>query len=132
MPHRAARRCTLPGCGEPAPGGGRCVGCAREAAHRRALDPAQQGYRTPAHRAFRAAVLDRHKVCQCHDLYCLTHPNRSCVEPSTVADHWPLTRRQLIARDLDPDDPARGRGLCQGCHNRHTASDPRTRGGGVR
>lgn len=40
---------------------------------------------------------------------------------STVADHHPLERRELVARGLDPNDPERGRGLCSGCHNAKTA-----------
>ncbi|PXA72377.1 hypothetical protein CTB96_02785 [Cryobacterium arcticum] len=44
------------------------------------------------------------------------------VARSTVADHYPLTRRELLASHADPDDPARGRGLCARCHNKHTAA----------
>ena len=50
-------------------------------------------------------------------------------QSATVADHWPLTRRELVAAGLDPDHPARGRGLCAPCHAKATALDPRTRGG---
>ncbi|OXM53757.1 holin [Amycolatopsis thailandensis] len=132
MPYRAPAPCTVPGCGEPAPGGGRCAEHAQQAAARRRLDPAQQGYRTAGHRAFRAAVLDRDPVCRCTDAGCTGHPGRPCVQPSTVADHWPVTRRALVRQGLDPDRPEHGRGLCQPCHNRYTARDPVTRGGGTR
>jgi 5-methylcytosine-specific restriction protein A len=40
---------------------------------------------------------------------------------ATVADHWPLSRRELAERGMDPDDPAHGRGLCHGCHSKETA-----------
>jgi len=42
---------------------------------------------------------------------------------STVADHWPLSRRELSARGMDPDDPQYGRGLCDHCHNQETAAN---------
>ncbi|WP_199523985.1 hypothetical protein [Micromonospora craterilacus] len=32
-----------------------------------------------------------------------------------VADHWPLDRKQLVARAMNPNDPAHGRGLCEPC-----------------
>ena len=40
---------------------------------------------------------------------------------STVADHWPVDRRELVARGMDPDDPSGGRGLCASCHGKETA-----------
>ncbi len=61
-------------------------------------------------RRFRPAVLARDPVCV------LCRRAASC-----VADHWPLSRRELVARGMDPDDPAHGRGLCTSCHNRSTA-----------
>ena len=38
-----------------------------------------------------------------------------------MADHYPLERRELIARNLDPDDPRHGRGFCKPCHDTKTA-----------
>ncbi|MEU6709988.1 hypothetical protein ABZ897_00800 [Nonomuraea sp. NPDC046802] len=49
--------------------------------------------------------------------------------PSTVADHHPLSRRELVARGLDPDDPQYGRGLCTSCHGKETAANPEQAGG---
>ncbi|AGL13864.1 hypothetical protein [Actinoplanes sp. N902-109] len=40
---------------------------------------------------------------------------------STVADHYPLSRRELADRGLNPDDPTAGRGLCKRCHDKSTA-----------
>jgi 5-methylcytosine-specific restriction protein A len=40
---------------------------------------------------------------------------------STVADHWPLSRRELEDQGLDPNDPQHGRGLCKHCHDMETA-----------
>lgn len=45
-----------------------------------------------------------------------------CGEVATVADHWPLSRKQLLAAGEDADDPRHGRALCKRCHDRHTAS----------
>lgn len=107
MPIRAPRRCTSPGCGgRPAPGSGKCSGCRgrqyRESDLRRG-SPQQRGY-GPEHREFRERVLERDPVC----VLC---EGRS----SVIADHWPLSRRQLVAKGLDPNDPDRGRGLCDPC-----------------
>ncbi|CRK55446.1 hypothetical protein [Alloactinosynnema sp. L-07] len=74
-------------------------------------------------------MLDRDPGCRCDLTDCPHHPDNPCTDPSTVADHWPLTRRELVAQGLDPDHPARGRGLCGRCHSRVTATDRRTRGG---
>lgn len=108
MPARAPRRCTTTGCrGRSGPEGGKCPGCrarlARASDQRRG-SPAERGY-GPEHRdVFRAGVLERDLMCVLCDL-----------RPSVVADHWPLSRRQLVARGLDPNDPDRGRGLCEPC-----------------
>lgn len=59
---------------------------------------------------FREGVLARDPICKvCRRA------------PSTVADHFPLSRRELVAAGLDADDPERGRGLCKPCHDRETA-----------
>ena len=50
-----------------------------------------------------------------------------CGALSTVADHWPMERDEMIAAGQDPDDPSNGRGLCAPCHGGKTA---RTRPGG--
>ena len=41
--------------------------------------------------------------------------------PAVDADHYPLSRRQLIKQGMDPDDPANGRGLCSRHHKQETA-----------
>lgn len=103
----APRVCNVPGC--PAlTTGGRCPDHTRQADRARGT-AAQRGYRSRGHQTFRAAVLTRDPVCVL------------CREArSTVADHYPLSRRELLARSLDPDDPSRGRGLCTTCHGRET------------
>ena len=87
----------------------------RCAEHRRQADKArgtasERGYTSTGHQTFRRAVLHRDPVCVlCHQ------------RQATVADHYPLSRKQLTDRGLNPNDPAHGRGLCAACHNRETA-----------
>jgi len=108
MSRRALTTCSTPGC-PVLTSGGRCPGCRREAEARRGT-ARQRGYGGGHERRFRRGVLVRDPVCVlCRD------------ELATVADHWPLSRRQLVAAGLDPNDPAHGRGLCVSCHNKETA-----------
>lgn len=102
------RVCNASGCPEIYEGTqGRCPTHRREARGRRTHN---RVYSTPAHRAFRAAVITRDPICV------------ACgVAFSTVADHYPRTRRDLVALGLNPNDPQHGRGLCAPCHNKHTA-----------
>lgn len=66
-------------------------------------------------------MLARNPRCVCtdgsHD-----HGPTMCGQVATVADHYPTERVDLIAQGLDPNDPARGRGLCKRCHDKHTAA----------
>lgn len=80
--------------------------------HRKAADKARgsRGYGTKGHQAFRTAVITRDPICVlCHQ------------QPSTVADHYPHSRRDLIDAGLNPNDPQYGRGLCKPCHDSETA-----------
>lgn len=100
------RVCNVPGCGNPTEGS-RCQ-LHRQQARAKRTD--NRVYSTSAHRTFRTAVLARDPICvACH------------MAVSTVADHHPRTRRELVALRLNPDDPSYGRGLCARCHNAHTA-----------
>ncbi|MFB4320660.1 hypothetical protein [Actinomadura sp. 21ATH] len=108
MGRRGLRVCTVPGCPELTQGG-RCDGCKAEAEKRRG-NSAQRGYGARHRGRFRKGVLAKHPVC----VICRR-------APSTVADHWPLDRRQLVAKGLDPDDPVHGRGLCAPCDSAQTA-----------
>jgi 5-methylcytosine-specific restriction protein A len=63
------------------------------------------------HARFRAAVLRRDPICVID----------GCDQPSTDADHHPLTRRQLVAVGFNPNDPKHGRGLCHPHHSSETA-----------
>lgn len=101
----AAKVCNIPGCPNLTKSG-RCD------QHRRQADQARgpRGYNTAGHRTFRAAVLTRDPQC----VLCRQ-------APSTIADHYPISRRDLITGGLNPNDPTRGRGLCKPCHDRETA-----------
>lgn len=106
------RVCSVPGCPTiyPTNEGSRCP------THRKEADKArgtatQRGYNTKGHQAFRTAVLTRDPICvACHQ------------RPSTVADHWPRSRAELIKAGLNPNDPQYGRGLDKQCHDRETAN----------
>ncbi|HWC35819.1 MAG TPA: hypothetical protein VG650_13460 [Mycobacteriales bacterium] len=89
--------------------GNRCATCTAKRDKARGT-ATQRGYTSAGHQRFRKAVLARDPVCTiCRRAW------------STVADHYPISRRELEATGQNPNDPARGRGLCVTCHNRSTA-----------
>jgi 5-methylcytosine-specific restriction protein A len=108
MPRRALTVCSRPGCPNLTESG-RCAGCRAEAEQARG-SARQRGYGKAHEDRFRKGVLERDVVCVL-----------GCGRLATVADHWPLSRRQLVERGLDPDDPGRGRGLCASCHGSETS-----------
>lgn len=70
----------------------------------------RRGYGRAHRTRFRPGVLARDPVCVICNL-----------RVSTVADHYPLSRRELVDAGMDPDDPVHGRGLCAPCDRRQTA-----------
>lgn len=107
---RAARTCV--DCPAIITSGNRCTACTARtrAASDKRRRPDGNPYTTAGHQRFRRAVLARFPVCvECRAAW------------STVADHWPVSRRDLVEQGLDPNDPARGRGLCKRCHDRSSA-----------
>lgn len=108
-------RCTEPSCPEVHEGTGRCP-THRGRADRKRGTSKQRGYNSEHERRFRAEVLARHPVC----VLCN-------VEPATVADHWPLGKRELMLRGFDSNDSKYGRGLCDSCHSRSTSKRERGR-----
>ena len=108
----ALKPCSTPGCPDLV-AKGRCAECSKAADKRRGT-ATERGYTSPGHRAFREEVLARDPICK----LCLA-------KPSTVADHYPISRRDCLARGLNPDDPSNGRGLCKTCHDRSTAQHQR-------
>lgn len=107
------RVCSTPGCPTiyPTSEGSRCERHRKEADKARGT-ATERGYNTPGHQAFRRAVITRDPIC----VLCN-------VRPSTVADHWPISKRDLIAAGLNSNDPTRGRGLCTTCHDTETAKN---------
>jgi 5-methylcytosine-specific restriction enzyme A len=103
---RANKVCNVAGCPTIGTVAGKCDAHRREAQRGRESG----GYNTKAHLRFRRAVLARDPVC------------KRCVKAlSTVADHYPVSKRDLIAHGLDANDPQYGRGLCHRCHSIETA-----------
>ena len=87
-----------------------CTECAREAEASRG-SAAARGYGRRHRRTFREGVLAMYPICVlCHR------------RPSTEADHYPRSRRELEDDGLDPNDPRFGRGLCKPCHSSETAA----------
>ena len=107
------RVCSVHGCPTiyPTSEGSRCP------EHRAEADKArgtahERGYTGRGHQAFRNAVLTRDPICVlCHIAF------------STVADHYPQSRKELIDLGLNPNDPQYGRGLCKPDHDRETAQN---------
>jgi 5-methylcytosine-specific restriction protein A len=116
---RALKTCSTPSCPELV-ASGRCAGCNKQADAQRGSRH-QRGYGRQHEQRFRRQVLLREPLCVCSDE---THGHGPlCLAQSTDADHWPLSRRELVAAGLDPNDPERGRGLCSTCHKRSTARE---------
>lgn len=109
------RVCSSPGCGTVVPAGtGKCQGCRRIG--QRDLDARrpsarERGYGTEWNRK-RAEFLKAYPWCE----------TEGCDQPSTVADHHPVERVELVRRGVaDPDRWEYLVARCQSCHNRKTA-----------
>ena len=114
---KALKVCSTKGCPELVPEG-RCPTCQANAEQQRGT-AAQRGYDAKHRRIFRAKVLRKNPLCVCTDS---GHDHGAqCLRPSSVADHHPLSRKELVDAGLNPNDPDHGRGLCKGCHDQHTA-----------
>ena len=104
--------CPTPGCPQLTPGG-RCGTCRRKAEAERGT-AAQRGYDNQHRTIFRPKVLARAGyICQAN--------LPGCAGTATVADHYPLSRRELVEAGLNPNNPKYGRALCKPCHDRETA-----------
>lgn len=114
------RVCSTPGCPNlietPAR---KCDACAR-AQRDRARTRGHNPYSTKGHQSFRRQVLARDPYCTCPGDSgrggCGKH-HGLCGNPSTIADHYPYERTELIDMRLNPNDPKFGRGLCKQCHD---------------
>jgi len=123
MPRRTGWRvCSTPGCPEFSDRGGKCDDHRREAEQRRGT-ARQRGYGGGHETRFRPGVLARDPICVCPGCPMCSDADSACGRDSEHADHWPLSKRELILRGLDHNDPARGRGLCGLCHASSTANE---------
>lgn len=111
MPSSTPRLC--PGCRRPVRG--RCPKCSpesRRAKDRRRGSAASRGYGHHWRERVRKPFLRDHPLCVL------------CGALANVPDHWPVTRRALVAAGVtDPDAFHRLRALCDDCHNRFGAQD---------
>lgn len=114
--------CSTPGCPRLIDHGARCTECQRRKDRERRTKG--NPYSNARHRRFRRKVLSRDPYCVCPgDTQaggCGGHEGL-CGKPSTVADHFPYERSELVDMHKDPNDPQYGRGLCEACHNSKTA-----------
>jgi len=62
-----------------------------------------------------AAVLDRDVSCRCQRPHRRGGHDQGCDRPAQVVVYHPVSRADLVARGLDPHDPARAIGLCVWC-----------------
>ncbi|QDY79306.1 HNH endonuclease [Streptomyces qinzhouensis] len=107
MPRRPRRPCTAPGCPELTPRGGRCPKHQKEAD--RAREAGGRTYDTRWQRVRRAYLYANPWCVLCSAL-------------ANVADHHPVSRRELIARgEPNPDAWKHMRPVCASCHNAETA-----------
>lgn len=111
MPRRPRESCTTPGCPGRTDGGGRCARCRHLQPQPPADSSASGVYTTRWWRDRRLAFLSEHALCVL------------CGAAATVADHYPLSRRVMVAAGVtDPDADDRLRALCKQCHDRSTAA----------
>ena len=86
-----------------------------------------RGYGGKRWKGARRAVIRRDPFCTCELENCGPAPGNyhepgKCGHMSTVADHDPQERVDLVAAGVkDPDDPKYLRGKCASCHSRKTA-----------
>lgn len=108
------RVCSVPGCPQlyPKDEGSRCARHRAQADRRRGTAH-ERGYASRGHQHFRDTILTRDPIC--------TVPG--CINLSTIADHYPRSRRELVDLGLNPNDPQYGRALCKMHHDQSTAAN---------
>jgi 5-methylcytosine-specific restriction protein A len=110
MPRKPRVPCPQPGCPELTSGGA-CDDHRKQREEQRGSNARKGGYDVRWQR-IRKAFLYRNPWCVL------------CGRLANVADHWPLSRRELIARgEPKPDAPKHLRPLCVPCHNKETAKN---------
>lgn len=108
---RALKVCSTVGC-PTLTAVGRCDACRAKAEQARGTRT-QRGY-TNAWLRISERYLARHPLCV------VRRPG--CTLVATVSDHYPVSRRDLVAQGVrDPDADHRLRPVCAQCHGRETA-----------
>ncbi|RSO03580.1 HNH endonuclease [Streptomyces sp. WAC 06783] len=109
MPRKPRTPCSQPGCSELT-NGGACPEHKRQREQQRG-SASKRGYDVDWQRK-RKAYLYANSWCVL------------CSRAANVADHWPLSRKQLEERhEPNPDAPKHLRPLCKSCHNSETAKN---------
>lgn len=111
---RGLKVCATPGCPQLTPDS-RCTTCRTNADRERGSSTAR-GYGHKHRTLFRPKVLANAQY-----LCVLRGPG--CTGVATVADHYPMSRRELVDAGLNPNNPKYGRALCKTCHDRETAAN---------
>ncbi len=97
--------CAIPGCGQLTTTS-RCTTHALPPRDRR-HQPHRRIYHTKAWHRCRTLVKQRDPICTvCHQ------------RPTTIADHYPQTLREILASGGNPADPDNCRGVCHQCSGR--------------
>ena len=122
---KSPKPCTL--CGKKAePGQSKCARHLRQQRARtdnRRGSASRRGYDHAHATEFRDGVFDlwgTQCVAPRYDELDAGPVGEICGRTASHADHYPKSRRQLIAEGLDPNDPNNGRPLCEHHHNQHT------------
>jgi 5-methylcytosine-specific restriction protein A len=107
MPRRVRKPCSQPGC-SALTNGGPCDDHKRQRESQR--DGTSSAYKTTRWQRIRKRFLYLNPWCLL------------CAQQACVADHWPVSRRDLVAKgEADPDAFKHLRPLCVSCHNQETA-----------
>lgn len=110
MPSKPKKPCSQPGCPELTPNGGRCSEHRKQATKQRYKGTSASRYNDPQWTAFRKDYIYRNGYCVL------------CGALSVVVDHFPKSRRALIAEGIaNPDQDRYVRALCRVCHSKETA-----------
>lgn len=109
MPRQVRKPCSQAGCPNTTPRGGPCDEHRRQRERQRKAD-GNAVYTQSAWQRVRKRFLYHNPWCSL------------CARQATVADHWPVSRRDLVAQGVaDPDSHRNLRPLCKACHDRETA-----------
>lgn len=107
MPRKPRNPCSVPGCPELTVGG-RC--------------PAHSAQAEAQRKERGNAVYGQSRWQRIRKRYLYDNPwCVLCGRQATDADHYPLSRKALVARGVDPDTPTHLRPLCAPCHSKETA-----------